>query len=1009
MFRRIINLLGFSILIVLVGCISLGDSAQLVDVTSTGNTSVLVKFSERIDKSMEQVSLYKILRPQLCDLNEWPAPLSITKVELNADKTSVTLTTMAQTGVNYQLIVAGMSGQAQNTYTNEGGEPLTFVGTPPLDAVDTDGDGISDADEQYGWAVRIGQADGTELCKFVTSDPVKRDTDMDGVEDNIEMALSTDPRSADTDGDNLSDKMEAAYASSPTHQDSDQDGISDGMEVTAYKTSPALKDTDGDGVDDLEEIVTGGRNPRLADLPQLDLQLYGSPLIVLNITEGTTQKQISSSLEQEKSEFQKTDTSTTKMSIENTTNLHVEVEAGTSNWPPSANAKLTSDTEFKASYAIGTSSSWTQNSVNEVKDTFENETTATTTFQNGIVAVSVKLVNNSNLSYKLKSPRVMAYQMTPGGNFSVIGTLEPGKIEISDDKTQHWVAATEASEYVIGPGGVVTVLVGAGDLPAQVMKPLMQNPTALMFELGSFSLFQLDEFGVEEIKNYDRVGEDILARTGLISIDYGNGRVERYSVATNLGRNADGSGSGVTMREALSGIIGLDYQTIDTEKGLSVLKQVGNEKIYSDGNYGRGRYEAYPASVIEKGQPYGYWLIGGTQEIFQSGDVPNFDDILLKSGDRVNLVWIEDQDGEGLPDREEYLLGTDPGNVDTDGDGLSDYEETRQGWSVLVKGQTAYTVYPDPLSKDSDDDGWSDKYESDKGTDPFLKDTDHDKLNDPDDILPLSGECIQDLKKLNLATWWIPLYDPAQKVYFANDIGISEGNSQFGSMSGYDPKQEGKDMVSEKGGDLYFSLNRGINANAQFITVNDDKFLSPTRDFTIAAWIIWDEEVASGKDMATVITKGTYALYVTKDGGLEFALQRNGYETCWLGSSDILCKDPGNFSATETVSTSANLIKRGVPYHVVVTFGTSEYMRIYVNGLEVKNYWVPNKHDSSIYTYQRDTRSLITNPGPLTIGNTLDGSLPFKGMLKDVQFFGQEMISDNVAKLYSYGLCVPNP
>jgi hypothetical protein len=32
------------------------------------------------------------------------------------------------------------------------------------------------------------------------------------------------------------------------------------------------------------------------------------------------------------------------MSIENTVQLHTEVEAGTGNWPPSANAKLTTDT-----------------------------------------------------------------------------------------------------------------------------------------------------------------------------------------------------------------------------------------------------------------------------------------------------------------------------------------------------------------------------------------------------------------------------------------------------------------------------------------------------------------------------------------------------------------------------------------------------------------------------------------------------------------------------------------
>jgi hypothetical protein len=36
-----------------------------------------------------------------------------------------------------------------------------------------------------------------------------------------------------------------------------------------------------------------------------------------------------------------------------------------------------------------------------------------------------------------------------------------------------------------------------------------------------------------------------------------------------------------------------------------------------------------------------------------------------------------DSDGDGLKDKEELLLGTDPHNWDTDGDGLSDGDEAR--------------------------------------------------------------------------------------------------------------------------------------------------------------------------------------------------------------------------------------------------------------------------------------------------------------------------------------------
>jgi hypothetical protein len=65
-----------------------------------------------------------------------------------------------------------------------------------------------------------------------------------------------------------------------------------------------------------------------------------------------------------------------------------------------------------------------------------------------------------------------------------------------------------------------------------------------------------------------------------------------------------------------------------------------------------------------------------------------------------------DRDGDGIPDREEILLGTDPGKADTDGDGLNDYEE------LVVFGT-------DPLNPDTDGDGFTDLQEAKQlGFDP---------------------------------------------------------------------------------------------------------------------------------------------------------------------------------------------------------------------------------------------------------------------------------------------------
>lgn len=72
---------------------------------------------------------------------------------------------------------------------------------------------------------------------------------------------------------------------------------------------------------------------------------------------------------------------------------------------------------------------------------------------------------------------------------------------------------------------------------------------------------------------------------------------------------------------------------------------------------------------------------------------------------------MTDSDGDGLSDRLERLLGTDPFNADTDGDGVSDFDEVRRHRT-------------DPLAVDTDGDGLTDAEELALGTDPRLADTD---------------------------------------------------------------------------------------------------------------------------------------------------------------------------------------------------------------------------------------------------------------------------------------------
>lgn len=71
----------------------------------------------------------------------------------------------------------------------------------------TDGDSLSDADEaRVGWTVNAQGVPG--YPRQVYPNPANPDTDGDGLSDAQEKARGTDPRNADTDGDGLRDSAD---------------------------------------------------------------------------------------------------------------------------------------------------------------------------------------------------------------------------------------------------------------------------------------------------------------------------------------------------------------------------------------------------------------------------------------------------------------------------------------------------------------------------------------------------------------------------------------------------------------------------------------------------------------------------------------------------------------------------------------------------------------------------------------------------------------------------------
>ena len=888
---------------------------------------------------------------------------------------------------------------------------------------DRDCDGVLNDVELAGWDVTITLGDGKTETRHVYADPDRPDSDNDGLTDGEEYAARTDPGRKDTDGDLLSDYAEVvAYKSNPLNVDSDGDSrgskgdqpsdpnLWDGYELVYAGTSPTLSDTDGDGLTDYEEVHSGGTDPLVANLPTLALDLYGDPHIEVALTSQSLCSDYTLDLAREEKERVKTDNESTKMSIENTVKIHTETKAGTSTWPPSFNAKITTDTEFKHGYMHESSNNFKETSVQEAQTKSECAETNGVDYANGKISVAMKLSNRSDLSFKVKELRIIAYQITTGSNFRLIGTLEPDV----------W----PAGGYVLGPSGELTMTVKKTDIGADVMKVLVRNPSALMFEVGGYSLFQLDEWGVNETVNYAKLGESVMQRTGLIVIDYGDGTVERYMVATNVSRNPDGSGSGVTLKDALTRIIGLTYET-EAQKdeagsviGRKVLKKVKTVETYQNDPSREGR---------------GFWMVSGTDDAFAKGIDVDFNNIVLKNGQRINLTFLKDTDLDGIYDNEEYLLGTDKTSQDTDGDGLSDYDEAKVGWTVAVRN-ISYTVYPDPRFADMDGDYLTDALEFALGTDPFVADTDGDGVKDTNDTYPLSPPCLSG-KLFGLAAWWNGATVGTAPTVTALDrwngtayvsTGDPNGYASNGSLTGTVSSITWKPPYSTEAGlNAVFGFNTttGPTQKDQSIIVADDAVLDPSRSispqaFTLSAWV-YRELNATGAAWATVLMKGqpdtaTYSLLLGTDGTVKLTIYRNAHVKCYgwfFGWIDGLCADWDANRKDELLGPKVPLQKWT---HITATFSKAEEkMRIYTVDIDgVKS----SSEVSTIldlsgpdYAY---TNYLVANSEPLRIG--LDAApasaqWPFRGMLDDVQVFGRQMTPNEVTLYNDIGICWPTP
>jgi hypothetical protein len=618
-------------------------------------------------------------------------------------------------GTSYGYALKAVNAKGSST-------PALVAGIPVSGGADSDGDGVSNADEIVGWDVVISRGGTLLSTRKVTSDPSKADTDDDGLNDGQERSRFIDPNTDDTDADLLKDAAEVnIWVSNPADVDTDNDStgnsaLFDGNEVATYKTSPTIADTDGDFFTDFQEAITLGNlfKPLIANTPRFELEFSGAPGFSIKVVDtqnaSNNVTKASSLALSTSSSKSSTDTNTERFSAEVSVTVGVEVEAG-------LDGGVTGSTEVTATagYGVENTKSFTSESSNSAQKTAEEARSLGSEvgkqIDGGILTVDFKVKNSGDITFTLTnlSISVLRRDPTDSKKYNFVTSMIPNTSTVPGTPP---LSLTLATGVTSGPLSASATFINANELI-----DLMQNPADLRFELAAYDLKDSNN------KNFAFQNDFTNGQTALIVVDYGNGNVVRQRVATNVER-VGGQIVGVKLGKALSDILELPYTTVtDTSTSFKVINGITDKKL---GQMISSKTVTDPKSL---------WVVVGSKGVAMTGNV---DDILVKSGTEVRLMLARDFDGDKLLESEEYFYETSDSNSDSDGDTLTDFEEVRTGWDVAVIGKPVKKVYANPKAVDSDGDSLTDTQEKTAGTNPLLADTDSDGTADNVDTEPLN-------------------------------------------------------------------------------------------------------------------------------------------------------------------------------------------------------------------------------------------------------------------------------
>jgi hypothetical protein len=730
----------------------------------------------------------------------------------------------------------------------------------------------------------------------------------------------------------------ATNSSSDT--DTDGDGLSDCYEVS-IGTSPADTDSDGDGLSDFDEVVTKAFdasinnfqfNPRIADVPEISVQLQSIPDISISYTDNTSTSHTSEVTRTNESSSSLTHSSTYEQSVSQEISDTISDSVSLTDFSVSASTTY--------SESVQETMAWTTTQTHENSTSLAQMQSATSqsgvTNTGGEIAVLLKVQNHGYQTITLSNMTVTALQVDPN---------DPTKQKLVTGMDYDTTSGSFPT-FDIGPNGESNTLPFKASMTLGKTYDLLRSSRNVIIQPTTWNI--TDQDGHSYTHNLTNVN----ARAAQVIIDYdgvNSRQIENRYVATVT----DFQKNRLSAATILGTVLNVDYTEgmtsstyTGTHSGLLSVRDVANK----DSIHGRW--------VVV----HNYLDTDGVTRLSKTYDSNvgdySLDDIQVAKGEVLHLMYYEDQDGDGLGSREEYLHGTSDTDSDSDADGLTDYEEIKSGWTVPVTKDISRTVYSDPTQNDADNDGLVDGDERTKGTNPHERDTDNDGTLDNSDTT-LTVADMQEVAFLPLSESEI------------NDSTINSSVSTGGTYS----------FTTDRFGNANAAIN--ITTDADELDVSNVYSSDATVGGTLVMWVKIDP---------TLPANG-WNLYELKD-----PVASNANQFFWIYPKGFTVM--GDCCDRHSIFANQNTLFTTIPYadwHMLAMVGRPDSAS---TGMAIFDVY----YDGQLYTSIENTGTpvqFLTYPWTFAgLSSYSVGLSEYRGAIDDIRFFKRGLDGEEINLLY---------